>query len=419
MERIAFLFTGQGAQYVGMAQSLYDEYIIAKQTFEEANDVLGFNLAKLCFEGTLGKLSKTENTQPALLTASIAAYRVYMQEIGIAPLFCAGHSLGEYSALVSAGAVKFSDALRIVRQRGLFTKEIADAKTGGMTLIDGIDRTGIEEICRRLSNSDKILMINCYNSPEQYAIAGHQELVDQAGKEIMGMNAQITPLFGSAPFHTPLMRPAADKLKPELEKCTYYPFKWPVITNVTGKPYKEPEKIADTLIQQFISPVQWQSTMQYLKNKGITVAIEMGPKNILTNLVKENTPEIKTFCFGSKEDKRQLFELLSEDTKSRKDISNVITKSMAAAVATPNANFNDEEYQKGVAEQYKKLQQMQQQLDEDHAQPTVEQMLEALEILKTIFKTKKLPEREQREWFYQIIDETGMYYTLGDFRMSE
>ncbi len=419
MEKIAFLFTGQGAQYVGMGKTFYDEYTIAKQTFEEANDILGFDLAKICFEGPLGELAKTENTQPALLTASIAAYRVYMQEIGLTPQFSAGHSLGEYSALVSAGAMKFSDAIKIVRQRGLFTKEIVDTGEGGMTIIDGMEKDIIENECRKLSDKNKKVIINCYNSPTQFAIAGHQDLVEQVETAMLDNDAQITPLIGGAPFHTPLMKPAADKLNLELRQYRFYQFKWPIISNVTGKPYREPEKIVDTLTLQFANPVQWQSTMDYLKKRGITVAVEMGPQNVLTKLVRANTPEIQAFCFGMKEDRNEIMELLSNDMNNRKDKPTVVTRSMAAAVATPNVNFDKEEYQKGVIEEYKKLQQLQEQLETDGKAPTAEQMKEAFGTLKVIFDTKRVPREEQEDWFQQIIDETGTFYTLKDFSVFE
>lgn len=418
MEKVVFLFTGQGAQYVGMAKTFYDESKIARQTFEEANDVLGFDLAKMCFEGSLSDLARTENTQPALLTASIVAYRVYMEQIGFAPQFCAGHSLGEYSALVSTGAIKFADGLRIVRQRGILTKKIVDSEIGAMTIIDGLSKEVVEAECKKISTQDQIVVVNCYNSPTQFAIAGHRAAVETVESNLLDLNAQVTPLFMSAPFHTPLMESARISLKEELEKCWINQFKWPIISNVTGLPYKDSEKVVETLSQHMVKPVQWQSTMNYLKKLGVTMVIEMGPKNVLTNLVKANTPDISAYCYGIKEDRKTLLEILSsKGAPNRKDAATVITKCLAAGVATPNQNFNNEEYYAGVVEPYKKIEKIQEQLEKEKIDPSNDQMRESLQLLGEIFKTKKVDTREQIEWFNQIIDETGMCYELQDFEI--
>ena len=289
-------------------QNFYDENLFKWQTFEEANDVLGFDIAKLCFKGTLADLTR-ENTQPAIMTASVVAYRVYMDQIGFAPQFCAGHSLGEYSAMVSTGAFKFADALRIIRKRGEYTKEIVDMDIGAMTIIENTDRETVEAECKKVSTDDNFVWINCYNSPTQFAISGHKNAVEEVEARLLDKNAQITPLLLSAPFHSPLMENAAQKLKREIEKSWINQFKWPVITNVTGRPYKDSEKVVETLTNQMIRPVRWQDTMEYLQKHGVTMMIEMGPKNVLTNLVKTNTEDIIPYCYGQKED-RKITEIL-------------------------------------------------------------------------------------------------------------
>lgn len=310
MEKLAFLFTGQGAHYVGMAKNFYDDHKIARQTFEEANDVLGFDLPKLCFEGTLADLTKTENTQVAMFTASVVAYRVYMEQIGIAPQFCAGHSLGEYAALVCTGALTFSDGLRIVKKRGELTKEIVEKGVGGMTIIDGLSQQIVEEACKKVSTVGNFVWVNCYNSPTQFAISGKKEAVEDVEARLLDMGANITPLFNSAPFHSPIMDYAVQELKETIERCKLYPFKWPVIANAKGYPYQEYSEVADVMAMHMTNPVKWTNTMQYLKKFGVTFVIEMGPKNVLAKLAQMNVPEIEAYCYGQKEGERYLSEVL-------------------------------------------------------------------------------------------------------------
>ncbi|MCK4258235.1 MAG: ACP S-malonyltransferase [Halanaerobiales bacterium] len=419
MEKIAFLFTGQGAQYVGMAKSFYDEHEVARQTFEEANDILGFDIAKLCFEGPLGQLSKMENMQLALLTVSTVAHRVYMKEIGIAPHFCAGHSMGEYSALVSAGAIKFSDALKILVERGKLTKKVVDSDVGAMTIIDDLDSNIVAEECKKISTSENFVTINCYNSPLQVAVAGHQKSVEILEERVLDLGGQITPLITSAPVHTLLMKEASEKLQLHLQEYNFYPFRNAVISNVHAAPYGDSENIRNNLALHLVRPVRWQETMKFLEKYGVTLAIEMGPKNVLCNLVKANTSNIDAFCYGQREDREILYDRLYKNEQLRKHVPTVVTRCLAIAVATPNCNWDEKEYAKGVIEPHKKIRKMQEELEKQGLDPTVDQMIEALEMLRSVFDTKKLPKKEQVEWFNQIFEETGMYYELKDFNVPE
>jgi [acyl-carrier-protein] S-malonyltransferase len=417
MEKIAFLFPGQGSHYVGMAKTLYDQFEIAKQTFEEANDVLGFDLANICFTGSLLELNKMPNMFPAILVSSVASFRVYIQEIGVLPQFCAGHSLGEYSALTCAGVISYADALKMVWLRGVLAQELADMGVGAMTILDGVNIEMVAEACKKASSSDETVFISCYNSPNQVSISGCPQPVQRVEDMVQEDGGQISPIIGGAPFHSPLMNHIAEKFQIELDGYTYGTFRYPVISNVHARPYGDPENVADLLPRQLISPVQWQKTMQYLQRFGITVAIEMGPKNVLSNLVTANTPEIEALCFGQKEDRRALNDYFSKNEQLRKHVPTVITRCLAIAVSTPNTNWNQEEYQKGVIEPYRRIQAIQDELDRTGECPTSEQMREALEMLKCIFATKRVPVREQIEWFNQIFDETGTNYLFKDFEI--
>ncbi|KAJ3198300.1 hypothetical protein HK101_006434 [Irineochytrium annulatum] len=416
MEKIAFLFPGQGSQYVGMMKNFYDQYEIARQTYEEANHILGFDLAKMSFEGSLFDLNKPSNMQPALLTASVVAYRVYMEEIGINPQFCAGHSLGEYAALTCSGAMTFGDAVRITKRRGELTELIADEADGAMTIIDGADEEMIRRACEQVSTDTAWSAISCYNASSQYAISGHQDSIEQVESILLDQDAQTTPLMMSAPFHSRLMEPAGEQLGVGLAGYRFHPFKWPVVSNVTATPYTEAGRITGLLQRQLSQPVKWAQTMQYLKKHGVTLTIELGPKNVLSGLVELDKLGMKSFAYGQKEDRKALKELLDQAVVSRPRPT-VVTKCMAAAVATPNRNWDQEQYQKGVVEPYKQIQQLQEELEAADQAPTTEQMKLSLEWLGTIFETKQVEQEERDDWFHQILDETGQYYLWSDHKV--
>lgn len=424
MKKIALLFSGQGSQYVGMGRELCSKYTVADEVFEEANEVLGFDLRKLCFEGDLQELTKTENTQPAILTTSVAMFKVYMQEFGVIPQYMAGHSLGEFSALTCSGVINFSDAVKIVRNRGKFMQEAAASGVGAMAAISGIGKNVIEEECEKISLENNLVVVSNYNSPDQIVISGHCDPVLKLSEKFKELGGSAVPLKVSAPFHSPLMQEAAKKLKDELLKYTYGSFKWPVVSNVEALPYQGPEKVAEILTVQMTKAVRWQESMEYMKANGIDTVIELGPKTVLKGLMRKNAPEIAAFSFDKEEDLETLKNTLlsgksvSEDAESsiKKDFKHtVITKCLAIAVCTRNRNWDNDEYQKGVVEPYRKIQQIQLELESLGKQPSNEQMLEALEMLKTIFVTKKVPYDEQGERFNQVFDETNTRGLFPDF----
>jgi len=417
MKKIAFLFPGQGSQSVGMGKLLYENFASARKVFEEAGDALGFDLKKLCFEGSIEELTKTENAQPAILTSSIAALRVYMEEIGLEPVACMGHSLGEFTALVCAGGMEFRDAVRIVNIRGQLMQKAVPIGVGAMAAITKIDRSIIEEECKKLSTDGKVVVISNYNSPGQYVVSGHTDVVTAAVEKLKEMGARAVPLNVSAPFHCPLMKPAADKLKEELEKYNYSPLKYPVISNVTALPYEGHQKIVKNLSTQMVEAVRWQESMEYLKKCGIDIGVELGPQTVLKNLTKKNAPEIKAFSYDKEEDVKALKDELKMDASSQMDTSKVISRCLAIAVCVQNHNWNDDEYQKGVVQPYRKIQKLQEELEKSIRKPTVEEMREALEMLRSVFTTKKTPVAEQLERFNQIFTETGTKELFPDFIM--
>lgn len=412
MRKIALLFPGQGAQYVGMGKKVYNEFAAVRQVFEEANDVLGFDLKKLCFEGELGSLTNTENAQPAILTTSIAMFKAFEQHLEYKPTYSAGHSLGEFTALTSAGVLSFLDALKIVRQRGIFMRESASLGIGSMCAVRGMTKEQISSVCESLSRPNFVINISNYNSNDQIVISGHKEAVDKAAEEFIGLGGKITPLNVSAAFHSPLMMHAADRLKVELSKYHFNIMQWEVLSNVTGKPHISTGQIIGSLVEQMIKPVQWTETMNFMSENEIEVAIELGPGKILTNLMSRNAPSIETFAFDYEENMESLFSKVAA-VRSKKE--KFISKCIVASVCTKNRNDDSEIYENGVIKPYRELQKMEIDLKERAALPSVEDMKNAINLLITIFETKKVPNKEKHKRFNLLLKETGTREELSLF----
>ncbi len=414
MNKLAFLFPGQGAQYIGMGSKLCENFSVAGQVFDEANEALGFDLKKLCLQGSMDELTKTENTQPAILTASVAAFKVYMQEIGIKPDYTAGHSLGELSALCCAGGIEFTDVIRLVRQRGRLMQQAVPEGIGSMAAVSGVEKEIIEKECSRVSNEGNIVVVSNYNSLEQIVISGHVKAVNAVGEQLKSMGARVVYLKVSAPFHSPLMQPASDSFREELKKYNFCEMEWPVISNVTAKPYPGKEQIIDYLSVQITNPVKWQSTIECLQNSGINKAVEMGPKAVLKNLLRSNT-SISIFSSETREDILHLKKkLVSEnETETVNNGMMFITCCIATAVSTKNRNWDENMYQKGVVESYRKLVALKEDLIKESTQPTEEHIEEALHLLKQILDTKLLPDNEQKDRLNKLFIETGLKSQIG------
>jgi len=283
---IAFLFPGQGSQHTGMGKDLSENFPVARQVFEEANDALGVDLASLCFNGPEEDLKLTANTQPAILTTSIAALRVLETETGIAPNCAAGHSLGEYSALVCAGALNFADAVRIVRQRGTFMQEAVPVGTGAMAAILGLDKETLERVCQDAALGQVVSPAN-FNSAGQVVIAGNTEAVDRAMNLAKEHGAKrALPLPVSAPFHCSLMIPAGERLADVLADIKVGDMTVPVITNVEAAPNQDASRVCQLLVDQVSAPVLWEDTIACMIKLGVERYIEIGPGKVLAGLVK-------------------------------------------------------------------------------------------------------------------------------------
>lgn len=286
MSKFAMVFPGQGSQTVGMLADLAAQFPIVEQTFAEASDALGYDLWKLVQEGPAEELNKTWQTQPALLAASVAIYRVWQQENGAQPAMMAGHSLGEYSALVCAGVLDFKQAIRLVELRGKLMQEAVPAGTGAMSAIIGLDNDAIAKACEESAQGEVVSPVN-FNSPGQVVIAGNKDAVERAGAACKAAGAKrALPLPVSVPSHCALMKPAADKLAIALQGIAFNAPQFPVVNNVDVKTETSPEAIRDALVRQLYSPVRWSESVEFMAGEGIQHLLEVGPGKVLTGLTK-------------------------------------------------------------------------------------------------------------------------------------
>ena len=304
--RIAFVFPGQGSQYVGMGNELCRDFSAAKQVFAEADEALGFALSELCFAGRDADLKLTENTQPAILTASIAALRVLEEETAVRPAFVAGHSLGEYSALVAVGALEFRDAVKVVRERGRLMQQAVPAGEGAMAVVLGLEMDVVRALCDDAAYSEVVSPAN-FNGSGQVVIAGAKPAVARAMALAKERGAKrVLDLPVSAPFHCQLMQPAAEGLKKVLNDITVHPFQVGVVTNVEAEVNLDPGRVKALLIEQVVRPVRWEESVKKLGALGCDRAIEIGPGKVLKGLIKRILPAMEVDNFEAPADLAKL-----------------------------------------------------------------------------------------------------------------
>lgn len=281
----ALLFPGQGSQQVGMGRALAGEHATARQTMAEADDTLGFALSRLCFAGPEAELTRTEHCQPAILAVSVATWRALGPARGLAPQWLAGHSLGEYTALVVAGALSFADALRLVRLRGRLMQAAVPEGVGTMAAIVGLDDAVVAELCAAAAGDEVVSPAN-YNGAGQVVIAGHRAAVTRAGEAARGAGGRVLPLSVSAPFHCALMAPVAAELATALAAVAVAPLAVPVVTNVEAALNGDATRVRELLVAQVTAPVRWSQSMQTLHGLGCRRAIEVGPGQVLTKILQ-------------------------------------------------------------------------------------------------------------------------------------
>lgn len=315
MGKIAFVFPGQASQYPGMGKELADNHPVAKAVFDEADKALGFSISQMCFAGSEEDLKLTANTQPAILTVSVAAHRVLIEK-GIAPDFVAGHSLGEYSALVAAGSLKFSDAVQIVRKRGTYMQEAVPSGEGAMAAIMGLSPAVVLDACKRAAEG-KVCSPANLNSPEQTVISGHADAVKRAveiASQLGAKRAVVLPV--SAPFHCALMMPAQEKLEKDLRTTEFAALRFPLVTNVDADTETSGDEARDALIRQVTNPVRWEESVRELFDEGVNTFIEVGPGRVLSGLLRQIERSVSTL---NVEDEKSLTATVQKIAQARAD----------------------------------------------------------------------------------------------------
>lgn len=313
MSKLAYLFPGQASQYSGMGRDLAENFPESRAIFDEADSTLGFSVSKLCFAGSEDELKLTENTQPAIFAVSIAALRA-IEKRGIVPDFVAGHSLGEYSALVAAGALDFATGIKLLRKRGEFMQEAVPKGEGAMAAIMGLSPADVGEICKKAADHEIVSPANM-NSPEQTVISGHAAAVKRAveiASQYGAKRAVMLPV--SAPFHCALMEPAQKKLEPELRSAAFSALRVPLVTNVDAEAIKSGEEARDALIRQVVMPVRWLDSIRELISSGVTIFVEVGPGKVLCGLLRQIDRSVR--CFNV-EDAASLKSTLDKITQAR------------------------------------------------------------------------------------------------------
>lgn len=299
---LAFVFPGQGSQKAGMGAALAAEFPAARRVFAAADEALGEPLSTLCFDGPDEQLALTANTQPAILTCSVAAWTVVREELGLVPGVCLGHSLGEFSALVAAGALDFADAVRLVRLRGQAMQEAVPAGLGAMAAVVGLEAAPLAALCAEASDARGQVDIANENGGGQIVVAGHAEAVTRLIAAAKAQRARAILLNVSAPFHCSLMRPAAERVAAALEQITIHPLRVPVIANVDAEPNLEPARVKDLLIRQITGRVRWEASVRKAVHMGARRCLELGHGKVLAGLIKRIAPELPTLAVGSPDD---------------------------------------------------------------------------------------------------------------------
>ncbi|WDF02032.1 ACP S-malonyltransferase [Shouchella hunanensis] len=410
MTNLAVVFPGQASQYVGMGKELYHDNIMVQELFTEASEILGYDLADLCFNGPSQKLNLTEYTQPAVLTMSVAMYQLLKDKKGFSPSYLAGHSIGEISALTASGVLSFKDAIHIAKARGEAMAACDPDQVTGMSAVTKLD---VDMVDKSISSLENVQIANI-NSPLQTVISGKKDSLRKAEEILISLGAKIIPLNVSGAFHSQFMTTALEPLAIAMENVHFNEFQIPVVRGDTGQLYKDKNEVKDILLNQLIKPVYWTKVCGKLSELNVTHLIESGPKDVLKNLALNSINNFEALSYDFEEDHKSILTIL----ESLYLKPNLIGLCLGAAVSTKNTNWDEEEYKNGVIAPYKEIEKYYLNINKENRQPTKDEMKACLVLLRKIFNTKNVPISEQEIRLHSILTKNNQENLLTEFSLE-
>ena len=361
MERIVLLFPGQGMQYVGMGKGPYERFSIVRDTYDLADEILGYRLSELCFSGPWHKLNQLDICFSAIVTTCVALYRMYAEQSKILPILAAGHSLGEYTALICSGAISFENGLRLVRQRAELVLEEKSLTETGMAIVDNVYYKVVVEECRKLRENGARVEVSCLNSNTQIVLSGTTDAISTVCKVFEPIGV-VTPFLTNPPFHSSFMDCLCKPFAEILNKYHFSELDFPVLSNAISRPYSSPDSIAENLVKQLNSTVDWKSCMQWVEGIKPDAIIEISPKKVLNIKVSDGEKEIPKYCLGVTEDfdtirEAAAFQIGSPTTAqtTKTNDEEWVSLCLKTAVCTQNRNFKHQEYEASVVKPYENL----------------------------------------------------------------
>lgn len=394
MNKIAVVFPGQGSQFIGMGKNLCQQFSTAKRVFEEAEEILGIPLRQFCFEGRVSELNKLTILFPAIITYGVASYKVFQEITGIKADYMAGHSLGEYAALVCSGTLNFADAIRLVEKRASLCQEHSLLEQGTMTVIEGVDADTINKYCQRLLQEGKNTYISCYNTEKQIVVSGQSQGVMELEDMVMKESAQVTPMIMMPPFHCPMLKPIMKEMEESLRLISFQKGNVIVIGNVSGMPYPtEREKIIRSLNDHLVKPVMWYQSMKYMQMRGVRTVVEMGARDYLSVMAKEIIPGCRTYAYGMKQD-WELKKLISANHYRRLNLPGQYIK---IVVGIKNYSKNTSGYDEKIMRAYKELEAI-----SNDKNITGKSNVRAKKLLLEILDLKEVPEYIRRQYLEEL-----------------
>ena len=407
--RAGFIFPGQGSHYVGMGKTLCNQYSEAKITFEEAEDALGIDLRKICFYGPISELNKPNIMFAALLTVCVSAYRAFHHSTGIEPVISAGHSLGEYAALVCGRSLSFIDALQIVSYRGLLA---ANFQSGYMAIIEDLDDDIIENECQKLNEEGTSLSISAYNSKTQTVVSGQKEILEELIFILNRIGGRVTPIYTSPPLHCPILLPTISDLKNVLKQYKFLKPLYPVISNVYAREYENADCIVEALSVHMSRPVQWLKTMNLIKAANVDVVVELGPQNKLSQLMIQTFKEIPSYSFCQEKGIDKLYDFINnkKNIEHRGDMFyKAIIRCVSISTSTKNMFW---EFSDDLNIYANQLFELLNAVEKASNRATQNEVIEAINLMMKILDVKGIKQDKQTEYMRQIINETNMNQEL-------